>query len=431
MKRLTYSTAIFLLLGVFVWEGRTARALAVPADPHAYFKNLVARSDHWKSYTLRSAAQMLSLAKGGYAYCNSCPQDITYSPSTDTDPHAQDAAKVALAAFRSVARNDLSRAVNATENYLYLEALDSNESYVVREIKVDDEIMRIPFYVPGTKTVAYDKVNKSVYVIRGQHGTTATPHARGANVLLSQNSIRNQLHLPLATSDGHTYLFTWDAYYTDSWLNSGLINLKTFMFSAPSYPSGNDNVVWFEVDNRITTSRACTSSPLFRQDTDVSMAAARSANDVGGAADWKLTDGNHLGPGISMNNPVCPAAASFIVKPNRWVRYWVQVDQRADDYDYLDMWMADEETDATQIYSQIPISVRATGIHANSIHKFWLEFNTSTDAYTRGSERDFVTYVRNFVALRDVANAATLLQRPVAVPFVRPLSSPKHLRIVP
>lgn len=431
MKRLTSTTAVILVMGVFAWEGRDGAggALAASADPHAYFKTLVARSDHWKSFSLRTAGQMLTIANGGYAACGSCSQDITYSPSSDTDPHAQDAAKVVIPAFRAMPGSKLTQALDATENYLHLATVDG--SYTYRELKIDGEIVTIPYYIPGTKTSPYNRTDKTVYVIRGQFGTTPKPHPIGSTAMMSVNSIRNLLYLPLFTSDGHSYLFTWDVYHTDSWLNNGLTNLKTFQFSGPSYPSGNQNVVWFQVNNHFTNSALCTYSPGFNGHTDVSTVGARSVNLIGGDADWKLTDGNHIGPGVTTQNPVCPASGQFVVKPNRWTRYWVRVDQRANDYDYLDMWVADESTNATKVLSQVPLSIGTAGTQRNSIHKFWLEFNTSTDGYKRGSERDFVTYVRNFVALRDVTDVDNLLQRPVSTPFVPPPSAPKNLRIVP
>ena len=48
--------------------------------------------------------------------------------------------------------------------------------------------------------------------------------------MANTNTVPNNVELPLGTSDGHTYLFTWDAYWTDSYLNSGLTNHKTFNF---------------------------------------------------------------------------------------------------------------------------------------------------------------------------------------------------------
>ena len=72
---------------------------AQTTSPHAYFDALVARADHWKSYSLRSAAQLARPIDGGYADSNSNPLMVTFAPNEDDDPHAQDAAKVVIPPF--------------------------------------------------------------------------------------------------------------------------------------------------------------------------------------------------------------------------------------------------------------------------------------------------------------------------------------------
>lgn len=404
--------AVLALLGIVDQHATrmAATVLAQGTDANAYFDSLVARSEHWKSYSLRTPQQMQSVRNGGYAFCNSCPQDITYSPATDNDPHRQDAAKVVIPAFKAIAGSVLTQPLSATDTTVHLAAVSA--VYIDRQLRIDDEIMTVP---GTTRPLPFDRDARTVTVVRGQFGTRASSHENSSAVTLSANSIQNQIHLPLFTSDGHTYLFTWDVYYTDSWLNNGLANLKTFQFSSPSFPGGKANTVLFEVDNRFSDGRAyCTYAPQFDKRTDVSVVGFRSYNALGGDANWSDTDGNHMGPGVTTQNPACPVAGTFIVRPNRWTRYWVRVDQRANDYDYFDLWAADESTDPVKVYSRVPMSLRPMGNPANSIHMFWLEFNTSTNPYVRGSVRDFVTYVRNFVALRDVTDVDSVLIRPGA-----------------
>jgi hypothetical protein len=96
------------------------------------------------------------------------------------------------------------------------------------------------------------------------------------------------------------------------------------------------------------------------------------------------------------------------------------------------MWVADETHDPVQTLMNVPVSVRPTGKTPNSIQKFWLEFNTSTDAYTRLDNRELVAYVRNFVALRDTADPRPLLARPVPGAAAAPgPSAPRNVRILP
>jgi hypothetical protein len=73
----------------------------VPVPPiasgdHAYFDALVARPDHWRSYSLRDPQQLDHPKNGGYAQSNSRALVVTYDPDHDTDPRRQDAAKVVV-----------------------------------------------------------------------------------------------------------------------------------------------------------------------------------------------------------------------------------------------------------------------------------------------------------------------------------------------
>ena len=111
------------------------------------------------------------------------------------------------------------------------------------------------------------------------------------------------------------------------------------------------------------------------------------------------------------------------------------VDQRANDYDYIDLYAADEQTDPKLILKHIPASIPTKG--GNSIRKFWLEFNDSAailpDQRVTGG-KDMVAYVRNFAALMNISDVKPLLQRPV--PGLLPESTstvpgaPKNVRIV-
>ena len=71
-----------------------------------------------------------------------------------------------------------------------------------------------------------------VTVARGQAGTRAQSHSAGAAVIINSNSLSNQVRCPIASEDGHTYFFTWDAYWTDSYSRSGLTNHKAFQLGS-------------------------------------------------------------------------------------------------------------------------------------------------------------------------------------------------------
>jgi hypothetical protein len=95
------------------------------------------------------------------------------------------------------------------------------------------------------------------------------------------------------------------------------------------------------------------------------------------------------------------------------------------------MWVADETQEPKQVLINVPVSVRPDGATPNSIHTFWLEYNSSVDAYYRLDNRDLVAYVRNFVALQDPGDVRGLLVRPV--PGAQPTSgpaAPRNVRIL-
>lgn len=353
---------------------------------HDYFNNLVARPDHWKSYSLRDANQLKSRRQGGYSASNSRPPSVTYDPNNDPDPERQDAAKVTVPAFAG-ARTQLAAPSDSVQTVVTLALVDGNY-FAGRAILVDEEIMLI-------KSV--DKTANSLTVSRGAGQTLAATHSEGAGVTVNSNSLPNQVRLPLSTQDGETYLFTWDALWTGSYLRSGLTNHKAFQFT-----SGGDKI-WLETQTRFSGA----SSSGFDITTDIASVTTRAYSGIGGNADYSLTPGL-LGPGVTNNDPVKPKVGQFIIKPNQWTRFWVRIEQRADDYDWMDFWVADESSEAVKIYDQIPLSVRN-----GAIDQFWLEYNTSTDTFVRGDGRDLVSYFRNFVALRTSELPGNLFQRPL------------------
>jgi hypothetical protein len=403
MKRLAYSTAVFLGFALVTLDrgpGSLSGVAAAGADEHGYFDSLVRRADVWKSYSLRDPAQLPvndALA--------------SYRPDADTDRHRQDAAKFVIPAFFQTAV--LTQGTSAAENTLTLNDARKALYPPGRVIRIDREVMTAKYWISDT----------SVAVERGTYGSTPAAHAAGAPVMHSTNSLKSQVRLPLGTEDGHSYFFTWDAYWTDSYVGAGGFNHKAFQFSSGG-PSGD--TIFFEPDVSFNDAKR----PCYDQSVHIAAVHVRSYNQLGGLLNWLLTDGNKLGPGVRATQPL-DQSADFCLKPNQWVRFFVNVRQRANDYDYVDMWVADETQDPIQILSNVAISVRPTGKTPNSIQKFWIELNTSTDDYLRLDGRDLVTYVRNFVALRDSGDPRPMLIRPVPGAQAAPgPSAPRNVRIV-
>jgi hypothetical protein len=400
---------------------------AQSTSPHAYFDTLVARAEHWKSYSLRSASQLARPRDGGYANSNSKPLMVTYAPGEDSDPHAQDAAKVLVPPFSYDSNNKLVSGVGASELTLRLSDLSGDVTKVGSSINAKGDQIRIGSEIMITATDQYP-LDRTTGVLllskRGAFGTSAVPHTAGELVHLSSNSLANQVRVPVGSYDGATWFITWDAYFTDSFLNNGIGAYKTFQLAS-------SNSIWLEPQLHFNGAHVAASA--FDPSRHVATAGqVRSYNAVGGPADYALSNENQLGPGVSNNQPIRPNSNEFfVVHANRWTRWWVRIRQRANDYDSFDLWMADEQTGPVQIYSNIPVSVRD-----GRIDDFWVEFNTSTDALPPGrltDLRDLVAYMRNVVILRDVPdNVSPFLVRPGAGPSLLPQPrppAPRNLRL--
>ena len=398
------------------------------ADTNAYFDALITRPGFWKGYSLRPRPgfgaespyftnQLEYKKDGGYQASSSAPRYVTYDPAVD-------AAKVVIPAWIQPGYSLLlGTGLGAADTKFYPSEWTGSFGSIGRQVKMDNEIMLITALDPNTVSP------RGVMVSRGQYGTKPVAHAAGVPVYLGNNSLPHQVRLPLDTTDGNTYVFTWDVMYSSSYMNTGLAGNKTFQFS-----SGQD-AIWWEVKTRMDGGSKISLPSGFSKATHVGGLDVRSYNRPGGDANWMLTDGTYLGPGVVGNQPVSPMESTFILYPNRWIRYWVVVEQRANDYDYIDLWAADEAQDPRLIYKRIPASTFSKG--APSINKFWLEFNDSSSRLPEERTidfRDMVAYVRNFAALKNIGDVKPLLQRPA--PGVLPGNTtvvpgaPKNVRIV-
>jgi hypothetical protein len=372
--------------------------VAAAEDPHAYFDQLVRRSDHWKSYSFRDNAML-----GNRRF-------VTYDPASDTDRHRQDAAKVVVEAFYE--RNPtprLAQPLSASATVLVLEAATKGGFVRGADIRIDKEVMTVVAWLP----------ENSVTVTRGAFGTAPTTHAAGATIMHASNSLRSQVRVPLETEDGHDYFFVWARYWTDSFMGAGKFNHKAFQFSS----GGKDgDTIWLEPHVSYGAGGRCDPG------VHVGSFGVRPYNKGGGDPNWSKTNGDMLGPTSNLRDS---SRDSFCVEPNTWVRFFFHIKQRANDYDPLDVWVADERREPVHLIVNSPVSVRPSGLTPNSIAKFWIEFNSSEDDLLRVDGRNLVAYVRNFVALRDVKDPRALLVRPVAgVPPVAGPKAPTNLRIL-
>jgi hypothetical protein len=385
-----------------------ASSTVMAADTNAYFDALITRAGFWKGYSFRPKpghgpdspyfTNQLEYRKlGGYQASNSAPKFVTYDETMD-------AARVAIPAFVQPGWSMvLASGMGASDTKFYPSPWSSGAfSAKGAQFRIDGEIMVLTEVDPSSASP------RGVIVSRGQYGTKPTAHSAGAAVFMANNSLPQTVRVPLETVDGNNYVFTWDVMYASSFMGTGLAGNKSFQFS-----TGDDNV-WWEVKTRMDGGSKTSKPAGFNKAAHVGGLDVRSYNRLGGNANWLLTDGNTLGPGVTANEPISPMEAHFLLHPNRWIRYWVVVDQRENDYDYIDLWAADEVENPRLILKRIPASTTAKD--GNTIGKFWIEFNDSSSRLTEErvlNPRDMVAYVRNFAALTNIADVKPLLQRPV------------------
>jgi hypothetical protein len=390
MRRFICAVAFVLAVHIVATAGPATPALtSATTDPYAYFNTLVGSSASWKAYSLRDQSQL-----DMYKAANSLPPDVTYDPANDTNPLRQDAAKVVIPEY--VVAPSLASAIDATQTTITL----TGNVNIRQSLKIDDEILLVG---AGGSTVP---------VTRGYAGTKPAPHAASATVWRGTNSLPNQVWLPMGTEDGHRYLTTWDAWFDERCLTkyTNLVNWKTFQFRKTTAKSPS---IWFEVRTRFDGGTSPWKLAL-NPDSDVAAVDVRSYSAIG--------------PNVTDQEPLSPMLDTFRVVKQTWTRYWMEIDQRANDWDLVSLWVADANHDAVQIFDRLQVEVDA------GIHSFQLEFNTSTDALKPG-RGPLTVYVRNVVMLRDVSDTKSLLQRPgggVPLPpiTVATPSAPSTLRIV-
>ncbi len=296
----------------------SAASLTAAADPHAYFDALVSRPDFWKGYSLRPRAgqpatsvhyenQLKIRAEGGYLTTNASGTYVTYNPSADPDPNRQDAAKVVIPAFVAYAtiRQPMLAATSGTEETIELSTVANFDNN--RALKLDDEIVVIK-RLPNSPSSAF------VTVIRGQFSTSAAAHAAGTMAHASENSLLSQVRLPLDTSDGRTYLFTWDGYWTPSYVLAGS-EFGHKEFQVTSLRGGDQ---WLEIMTQFSGPLSRTPNPAWNSASDVAAVTARGYSI--------------FTPPVTHRNPITPMAnPPFIIKPKKWTRFWIVVEANRED----------------------------------------------------------------------------------------------------
>lgn len=189
------------------------------------------------------------------------------------------------------------------------------------------------------------------------------------------NSLPNYLAFPFGSEEGHTYAVVFDAWFGAECLpsNTGLQNWKTWQFTYPRTEGGRDTI-WAEIQTHFDRATAGNVGQVrMRQYSSTPL----DANDGTGSV---------------------PKLADFQIAPETWTRYVVLLEVPAfGSGDVLiSLWVCDKTRPPVQVQARTPWRRDAPG----RIEKFWLEFNTSTDAVapTRGP---LTIYHSSVAILRD------------------------------
>lgn len=303
------------------------RSGGAPAGDHAYFESLIARSDLFKAVSLRPDPldsvstspywkDQLTKPTGYYetAVDPFEPTCFTYSPGTDTDPAAQDACKHIIPPYIRVNSNVLlSDCPSASSgDSTVLACTNVSTTYQInRHMKLDDEVMLIS---------ARDTTLDTITVTRGQQGTTAVAHTAGTPTKVCSNTTPGTIKITFNTADELTrFFFTWDAYFTTSYLLTGLTNHKAWQMS-----SGGSQI-WLEPNNTYLPSEPEVGDWINGVDV-----AAFQTRSYSGQMPNGYTD-----------EPAGPMLNTFTIKPNTWIRYFYLIDirSREDDANYFDVGM--------------------------------------------------------------------------------------------
>jgi hypothetical protein len=236
-------------------------------------------------------------------------------------------------------------------------------------------------------------------------------------------SLRSTVRLPLKTSDGTATLVTWDAWFGREFrfADTGIATYKTFQFASPA------SRIWFEVRTRFALAegpqaRAARNRtarnnrgaktdgrqpPVEPKQESAPKPEGQTAKPGGQTAIGEVDArayGPTFGPNVQNGSTLSPRAGTFTVTAETWTRYWVLIEQRANDWDLVSLWVADERHDPVLIIDKRQLDVRG------SVEEFWLQYNTSSNMREGLGER--VGYARNVVVLENVKDLVPLLERP-------------------
>ncbi len=322
-------------------------------DPHAYYDRVSTLPYCTKAYSLRSPSQLKQ-----YSQSQTQAPSYTYTPLTDPYATPQDAAKGTIPLFIT-AGITLAQPVAAGDTVMVV-SKSSGLFVINRQFRLGSEIVTVLTNSTQVTTIP---------ISRGTFSTPIAAHAAGTLVECSNNSIDNQIRLPVDGARGATWFLVWDQWIGPECVppGSGLKSWKNWQLSV-----GTQDSRWAETRLRFSLATPGALGPV----------------DV-------RYYGHEWGPNVSKVEPLAPQVNQFMVMPSRWTRYFYLFDMLGE-WDLTWLWVADELTDPVLLLDGLQLR---TG---SGLAKLWAEQNTSTDRLTGNQPRgDLVLYADDVCVLKN------------------------------
>ncbi len=442
---------------------------------HAYFDTMIARADYYTGYAMRPVAgqdqyypdghahagkrnpyyanQLTSYSAGtsphsasntgGYVNTTSGFNTYLYNPGADTHAEAQDALRTHLNTW--VTGFTLKTAMLDSDTSMTLTTVPSS---TLRNNGISWLIDNEVVITNGTSGQVLDGTGGiTMPILRAQNLTSAVAHSAGVAIKRCNNVFWPQFRPPVGTSDGNTYLFSWDFYVPLEHmrpLGPPMDYYKAFQFGSTGAGSTPN---WLELQTRWLVGSAY-QPPTYNRDTHIGVATWRYYGALTSQADWSIACAPYASTsddskkiyrqGYLLNrDPIYPTPnatsqtvdlqarnGGFLMWPGRWNRVYVYFRQNANDWDDMWMWMCDEVQEPFTMHQDLKLSIGKGG----SIANWWIEHQTSQANFTRpwsgivaspGALPILPMYQRNFFALKNPGTDVTndilpLLEKPVA-----------------
>ena len=361
----------------------TAAKKAPSRGPHTYFESLITRSDCMLAYSLRDQDQL-----DAFKHSQRNPAAVTYAPKTDPDPRRQDAAKVVITADKVSLQNQLRLPMSTADGTTTLVTWDA---WFGSEFEYDKT--RIGTY----KTFEFTSPSKEKkwLDIRTRFKQDDEKQARRVNGAPGGEGAKGRGSKEKSGKGENTATTA----QSDAPASQDPRRERKDARRKESREAGQAST---------QAAKPATGAPAAAQPAVTPPAAGTGkgprAGSVIAVVDARGSAARPFGPNVTKATPLAPQVGTFAIRAETWTRYWLLIEQRANDFDRVSLWVADEGHDPVQILDGLQLSVKET------VASMWLEFNTSSKLTPGLAER--VAYARNVVMLRNPKDVKSLFQRP-------------------